>query len=105
MKLLGPLPDLKVKPTPYERGGATDAAPFDSVPGAGFDTDPSSAAIVPPPGKVTGSGPALSLDPAQNNTLSRDQPRVEERRRRVQFASGRYARHRGLSERAAGRTS
>ncbi len=47
----------------------TDAAPFDSVPGIGFDSDPVAAAIVPPPGQLTGRGPALALDPAQNNTF------------------------------------
>jgi hypothetical protein len=46
-----------------------DAAPFDSVPGAGFDTNPVAAAIVPPAGKITGSGPALSIDRAQNNAF------------------------------------
>src|SRR5262249_23159113 len=67
MKLLGPAPDVKVKPSPYP-GAPQDAAPFDSVPGSGFDTAPSASAIVPPVGKATGSGPSLSLDPAQNNT-------------------------------------
>ena len=51
MKLLGPMPDVKVKPTPYSRGHA-DAAAFDSVPGSGFDTEPSAAAIVPPAGRT-----------------------------------------------------
>ncbi len=55
--------------TPYETG-TNDAAPFDSAPGVGFDTNSTAAAIVPLPGKVTGSGPALSLDPAQNNTFA-----------------------------------
>jgi hypothetical protein len=54
--------------TPYDTG-ATDAAPFDSAPGLGFDTDATAAAIVPPEGRVTGTGPALALDPAQNNTF------------------------------------
>ena len=55
--------------TPYETG-ANDTAPFDSAPGVGFDTNSTAAAIVPPPGKITGSGTALSLDPAQNNTFA-----------------------------------
>src|SRR4029077_7762655 len=58
MKLLGPMPDVKVKPSPYA-GAAQDAAPFDSVPGSGFDTEASAAAIMPPAGRLTGSGPAL----------------------------------------------
>ncbi|MEZ4416434.1 MAG: M14 family metallopeptidase [Gemmatimonadota bacterium] len=45
-----------------------DAAPFDRVPGVGFDTNPVAAAIVPPAGRLSGSGPALLLDPAQNNS-------------------------------------
>jgi Zinc carboxypeptidase len=46
-----------------------DAAPFDSVPGAGFDTHPVAAAIVPPAGEIAGAGPALAVDPAQNNAF------------------------------------
>ena len=44
-----------------------DAAPFDSVPGVGFDANPVAAAIVPPAGSLTGSGPAIAIDAAQNN--------------------------------------
>jgi hypothetical protein len=69
MKLLGPMPDPKIKPTPYNLAASDDAAPFDSVPGIGFNSDPSAAAIVPPPGKITGSGPVLAVDPAQNNAF------------------------------------
>ena len=95
MTLLGPQPNLKVRATPYSSEPA-DAAAFDSVPGAGFDTYPSSAAIVPPAGKLTGSGPALSLDPAQNNTY-RAINRAWKSGATVQFANGRYAVS-GLSE-------
>jgi len=42
-----------------------DAATFDSVPGAGFDSSPLAAAIVPPAGKITGSGPAIAFNPWQ----------------------------------------
>jgi hypothetical protein len=69
IKLVAPRPDLKIKPTAYEAALQTDAAPFDSLPGTGFDTDPSSAAIVPPPGATVGSGPVLIVDPAQNNAF------------------------------------
>ena len=95
MKLLGPQPDFRVKATPYH-SAPTDAAPFDSVPGAGFDTYPAAAAIVPPAGKVTGAGPVLSLDPAQNNTY-RAINRAWKLRATVQFANGRYLVS-GLSE-------
>jgi len=69
MKLLGPLPDPKIKPTTYNMRENGDAAPFDSAPGIGFDSHPSAAAIVPPAGKITGTGPALAVDPAQNNAF------------------------------------
>jgi hypothetical protein len=69
MKLLGPMPDPKIKPTPYNLAASDDAAPFDSVPGIGFNSSPAAAAIVPPVGKVTGSGSALAVDPAQNNAF------------------------------------
>lgn len=46
-----------------------DAASFDSVPGEGFDTHPVAAAIVPPAGEITGSGPAFAVDPSQNNAF------------------------------------
>jgi hypothetical protein len=69
MKLVGALPEVKVKPTTYDAALKTDAAAYDSLPGVGFNTDPSSAAIVPPPGRVTGSGPVLVVDPAQNNSF------------------------------------
>jgi hypothetical protein len=95
MKLLGPLPDVKVKPTPYT-ATATDAAPFDSVPGAGFDTYPGAAAIVPPAGRASGTGAALSLDPAQNNTY-RAINRAWTSGASVQFDRGRYLVS-GLSE-------
>jgi hypothetical protein len=88
LKLLGPAVDVKAKVTPYS-AGPTDAAPFDSVLGSGFDASPSAAAIVPPAGRVTGSGPVLSLDPAQNNTY-RAINRAWKSGGTVQFASGRY---------------
>jgi hypothetical protein len=66
LEVLGPAIDPKARPTMYSAAPA-DAAVFDSVPGAGFDTDPRAAAIVPPAGRITGKGPALALDPAQNN--------------------------------------
>jgi hypothetical protein len=69
MKLIGPLPDARLTPTTYDAALAVDRAPFDSVPGSGFDADPAAAAIVPLPGAVKGSGPVLVVDPAQNNAF------------------------------------
>ncbi len=68
MKWLGPPVEFKTKPVPYV-SGKDDAAPFDSVPGIGFDSNPSAAAIVPPAGRISGSGPTLALSPAQNNAF------------------------------------
>ena len=69
LKLLGPAPDPKRKPAPYNSTESHDAAPFDSVPGIGFDSNPNAAAIVPPAGRLTGTGPDLAVDPAQNNAF------------------------------------
>ena len=69
MTLLGSLPEPRVRPTAYDAGMQADAAPFDSLPGAGFNGDPASAAIVPLPGRITGSGSVLVVDPAQNNAF------------------------------------
>ena len=44
-----------------------DAAPFDSVPGIGFDSEPLASGIVPAAGRLTGSGSALAVSAAQNN--------------------------------------
>ena len=88
MKLLGPVPDVKVKLVPYS-AAAEDAAPFDSVPGAGFNTHPGASAIVPPGGRITGTGAVLALDPAQNNTY-RALNRAWAGGGSVQYADGRY---------------
>jgi Zinc carboxypeptidase len=87
MKMLGPLPDPKVKPRPYNLTTAQDAAEFDSVPGIGFDSNANAAAIVPPPGRVSGSGPDLAVDPAQNNAF-RAMNRAWRDGARVQFSAG-----------------
>lgn len=71
---------------PYD-SGSIDRSSFDSVPGAGFDTNPAAAAIVPMEGRVTGTGPVLSLDPAQNNTF-RAINRAWREGATVEFAAG-----------------
>ena len=45
-----------------------DAATFDSPGGVGFNTHAGAAGITPPPGRARGSGAALAVDPAQNNS-------------------------------------
>jgi hypothetical protein len=102
MKLLGPLPDPTIKPRPYNTTASDDAAPFDSVPGIGFDASPSAAAILPPAGRLSGSGLALAIDPAQNNAF-RAINRAWKQGAQVQFArpiGGRGARYiiTGLTE-------
>lgn len=69
MKLIGPMPDVKAKLTPYNMTDAPDAAPFDSVPGVGFNTSPNAAAILPLVPAVAGSGSTLAIDAAQNNAF------------------------------------
>ncbi len=60
---------VEAEAVPWD-AGADDAAPFDAVPGVGFDSHPVAAGIVPLPGRLEGSGPALHLDPAQNNAFT-----------------------------------
>jgi hypothetical protein len=69
MKWLGTMPEPRIRPDAYDAGLEHDAAPFDSVPGTGFDGNPAAAAIVPPTGRINGTGAFLVLDPAQNNTF------------------------------------
>jgi len=87
MKLLGPMPDARIQPVPYNMQAAVDPAPFDSVPGIGFDSDPAAAAIIPPAGKVSGSGPLLAVDPAQNNAF-RALNHAWQQGAEVQYAAG-----------------
>jgi len=65
---IGPGVSFKSPPTRYVNS-ETDAAAFDSVPGAGFNSDPAASAIVPPPGRIAGTGSALAVDPAANNAF------------------------------------
>ena len=58
---------VDARPTPHN-AIARDAAPFDSVPGAGFDTNPMAAAIVPPKGTLT-AGAHLSISPQETNAF------------------------------------
>jgi hypothetical protein len=69
MKLLGPPAEPNFELAPYNTAESADPAPFDSLPGIGFDSNLSAAAIVPPAGRITGSGRALAVNPAQNNAF------------------------------------
>jgi hypothetical protein len=55
--------------TTTEMGEGDDAAPFDTPPGLGFDSDTVAAGILPAPGRIRGGGSALVLSPSQNNTF------------------------------------
>ncbi|HJQ36080.1 MAG TPA: hypothetical protein VKB93_02975, partial [Thermoanaerobaculia bacterium] len=65
-KMLAADAPLAIKPTPYT-ADPKDAAPFDSAPGAGFNTHAMAAAIVPPAGSIAGSGSHVVLDAAETN--------------------------------------
>jgi hypothetical protein len=91
MKLIGAMPDAKVRPTPYEPAIDRDAAPFDSAPGVGFNTDPAAAAIVPPPGRAAGSGPILLVDPGENNAFRAINRAWQQPGAAVTMIGGRYA--------------
>ena len=69
MKLLGPSLLPAIRPSPYNMTAVPDAAAFDSAPGIGFDSDPAARAIVPPAGRITGAGPTLAVNPAENNAF------------------------------------
>ena len=69
LRPLAPVPRPDITVNPYVSSSQKDAAPFDSVPGLGFDADPLARAIVPAAGRITGSGAALALSPAANNTF------------------------------------
>jgi len=62
------LEPVRGKALPWDADVA-DAAPFDTPPGVGFESNAVAAAIVPPPGRMRGSGAALLVDPAQNNAF------------------------------------
>jgi hypothetical protein len=87
MRELGTRPNPKAVPAPYNLKPTDDPAPFDSAPETGFDTDPGAAAIVPPPGKISGSGTVLAVDPAQNNAF-RALNRAWKLGASVQYAAG-----------------
>jgi hypothetical protein len=69
LKPLGQVPAPTARTSQYDSVGGTDPAPYDSAPGLGFETSSLASAIVPPAGSITGSGPFLSIDPAQNNVF------------------------------------
>jgi hypothetical protein len=72
-----------------EENADAPGAAFDSVPGPGFDVSPLARAIVPPDGQVSGAGPALAIDPAQNNAF-RAINDAWSSGATVRFAQGRY---------------
>ena len=89
MRLLGPIPGARITIAPYDPTVDKDAAPFDSAPGAGFDSNPSAALILPPAGRVEGQGDLLAVDPAQNNAF-RAINKAWSQNASVQFRDGFY---------------
>jgi len=87
MKPLGSAPEPVLTPAPYNAVDVADPAPFDSVPGIGFNKDAGAAAIVPPAGVIKGRGGALAVDPAQNNSF-RALNRAWKAGASVQYAAG-----------------
>ena len=69
LRPMAPLPAANAAPAPYNLTASADAAAFDSAPGLGFDSDPSARAIVPPAGRIAGTGPVLAVNPAENNAF------------------------------------
>ncbi|MFV1986872.1 MAG: M14 family zinc carboxypeptidase [Gemmatimonadota bacterium] len=80
---------LETEPLAWD-ADVEDAATFDAAPGVGFDSHPVARAIEPPAGRVTGSGPALILDPAQTNGFRALNAAWDEGAS-VAFSGGRYA--------------
>ncbi len=70
-------------------GGTTGAGQPWTPSDAPFSAHPVAAAIAPPPGTITGTGPALAVDPAQNEAF-RLIARTLAAGGRVRFANGRY---------------
>jgi len=73
-----------------EMSADADAAPFDTPPGLGYESDTVAAGILPMPGRMVGGGEGLALSPAQNNTF-RAVNRAWERGGTVRYRPGRAA--------------
>ena len=84
-EFLSALVPLQGEATPWT--SEADAAPFDMVPGPGFNTSAAAAAILPSPGRARGSGSNLSLDAFQNNAF-RAINRAWDQGARVSYAPG-----------------
>jgi len=80
---------LETEAVPWD-AEVDDPSPFDRVDGVGFDSNPVAAAIRPLAGRLTGSGSALILDPAQNNTF-RALNAAWDGGATVRYAGGRFA--------------
>jgi hypothetical protein len=89
MKLVADATSEKIKPSPYTTVKNSDAQPFDTAPGIGFDSEPMAKAIVPPAGRIAGSGAALAVNPAENNAFKAIN-RAWKAGASVRFDRGRY---------------
>ena len=91
------------QPSPYTSVKNSDAQPFDTAPGIGFDPEPMAKAIVPLAGRIAGSGAALAVNPAENNAFKAIN-RAWKAGASVRFDRGRYVIS-GLNEAAQPRWS
>ena len=69
LRLLGPAPDPRRKPTSYVTTDARDAAPLRQRARHRLRREPDRGGRRAPGGKGDRPGPALSVDPAQNNAF------------------------------------
>jgi len=67
-EILSAMQELQAEPLAWEEE-IDDASLFDAVSGVGFDSHPVARAVQPIPGRLTGSGSGLRLNPVQNNSF------------------------------------
>jgi hypothetical protein len=89
MKIVAQPAGASARPSPYNRDKRGDVQPFDTAPGIGFDSEPMAASILPPAGTIAGAGPALAVNPAENNAFKAIN-RAWKAGASVRFEGGRY---------------
>ena len=67
-EILSAMQELQAEPLAWAEE-IDDASLFDAVSGVGFDSHPVARAVQPIPGRLTGSGSGLRLNPVQNNSF------------------------------------
>ena len=87
-EILSAMQELETEALAWEEE-IDDASPFDAVSGVGFDSHPVARAVEPIPGRLTGSGPGLRLNPVQNNSF-RALNRAWDMGAMVRYGNGEY---------------